>query len=439
MAICPHCQTRTERSLTACPTGDGYYTIDEEEWAENRDNEHLGQLVGGRFVVRGLLGSGSMAHVYRALQVEVDRDVALKMFRAEDLVRPDDARRDEALAKARRRFAQEARVLGKLAHPNCVTLYDFGSQGDFLYIAMEFVSGLSLRQAMVRGLRLDAIVEVVRQMLLALREAHDLDVVHRDLKPENVILSFKYADDEPVVKVVDFGIAKLVGHDNSEGAVTSFGALFGTPAYMSPEQCRGAVDEIGPHSDIYALGCLLYEMLCGRLPYESQVPVHMLRMHMESPLPAITPRRGIDVSPELARFVTKCLQKEGTSRFANAREALLEFDRVTSDAALPRLTSPGRGRVSVPRNRIAGVELAPPVPERPSPALTVPPATAPARPDSPRANADTKVLDVHATMGAPRKVTSAGLSRLTIFVAILAIVALLVALSLLAALLTGAL
>jgi serine/threonine-protein kinase len=374
MAICPNCESRSDNVLDPCPTGDGYFCVEEAHYAAIRDDDLLGVAVDDRFVVVALLGVGSMAQVYRAHQLEVDRTVALKVFRADELF--DDSMtggsREQALKSSRRRFVQEAKVLGKLAHPNCVMLFDFGTsdEGRYLYIAMEHVGGISLRRAMNRGLKLQAILEITEQVLMALREAHSIGIVHRDLKPENIILSFKYSTEEAVVKVVDFGIAKLLG--KHEVDTTNVGALFGTPAYMSPEQCRGEADEVGPHSDIYSLGCILYEIVTGHLPFESSVPMQMIRMHIEREPPAIEPRAGLEVPDELAEFITTCMQKNPADRYPDAHTALLAFaDTVGSESGGGFLADRMRRRsgsarrgygkaVVVPTNQIAGIEMEPP-------------------------------------------------------------------------------
>ncbi|QDG54685.1 serine/threonine protein kinase [Persicimonas caeni] len=334
MPICPHCETACESLLAPCPTGDGYYCVDDKEYAAYSDDALLGQRIADRFIVSSVLGRGSMGKVYKALQDQVDRDVALKVFRPETLVKRSLGRSGTAKEKeaARARFVQEAKVLGQLSHPNCVTVYDFGmgKDEDYLYMAMEFVGGVSLREAVNRGLKFEAIVEITRQILRALREAHSLGIVHRDLKPENIVLSYRFNTGEHVVKVLDFGIAKLLGADAE--SYTRAGALFGTPAYMSPEQCRGEVDTIGPQVDIYALGCILYEMICRQLPFMAQVPQQMVRLHQEAEIPPLNPRKGINVPDGVEEFIHKCLAKDRGDRYADADEALMAFEQILAKA-----------------------------------------------------------------------------------------------------------
>jgi len=358
--------------MTPCPNGDGYYMIDEKSVRENRDDKLIGWPVAGRFVVTDLLGRGSMAKVYRAHQTQVERDVALKLFSRENLIEKNLSQgdREAAINMAKERFVQEAKVLARLQHPNCVTLYDFGASADneFLFIAMELVQGVSLRTAANRRLKFPAILEIAQQVLLALREAHGVGIIHRDLKPENVILSLRPGSDEQVVKVVDFGIARMLGA-TTDGH-TMVGTLFGTPAYMSPEQCRGESQTVGPHSDIYSLGCVLYELLCGKLPYEASTPQEMLRCHIEHLPPPVIVRAGIRAPLEFVDFVSKCLQKQPTARYEDAHSALVALDALagatnsTSEhmrrtAVLGSNLKPAK--VLVPSDRVRGDEIAPPV------------------------------------------------------------------------------
>ena len=330
MPICPHCETASDTLLAPCPTGDGFYCIDDTEYAYFQGDTMLGRPISGRYVITGVIGRGAIGRVYKAHQLGVERDVVLKIFKLESLIDEQMGFQPgktliEARDDARERFIREAKVLGQLTHPNCVTLYDFGisEDGTLLYIAMEFVAGYSMRMAVQRGLKADAILEIMSQVLRALREAHSMAIVHRDLKPENIILSFRKESNEPVVKVLDFGIAKLVGKSSSiDSARTSAGMLFGTPAYMSPEQCRGATAEVGPHSDIYAFGCMCYELVTGQLPYNGRSPQQLLIMHQEHAVPRVHLRSGLDLPQGIEAFIQKCLAKDPAERYKDASRAL---------------------------------------------------------------------------------------------------------------------
>ncbi len=370
MAICPNCQRQSDAVLAPCPSGDGYYCIDEEEYYSHSDDRVLGRRIAERYVVQSVLGRGSMSRVYRAHQDQVDRSVALKVFRPETILgqRETGATRAEERERAEARFVQEAKVLGKLSHPNCVTVYDFGAdeQGSFLFMAMEYVAGVSLRTAIRRGLKFEVIVEIARQVLEALREAHSLSIVHRDLKPENVILSFRYGSERQVVKVLDFGIAKLVRADDEE---SQSGKLFGTPAYMSPEQCKGMSESIGPAADIYAFGCVFYEMICGRLPFTAETPSEMVRAHLYDEVPDLQPRAGLELPDGVEAFVETALEKAPSERFSSAKEALGALGEVVPDGeaggadlqvGMEADSAGGASRqVVVPENRVSGAKLDP--------------------------------------------------------------------------------
>ncbi|MFB6351508.1 MAG: serine/threonine protein kinase, partial [Bradymonadaceae bacterium] len=374
MAICPKCQRESGDVLDPCPSGDGYFCIDEDEYYSHNDDRLLGRKVADRFIIQSVLGRGSMSRVYEAHQGQVDRSVALKVFQPETILGRDRSQEadHQERSRAEARFVQEAQVLGKLTHPNCVTVYDFGldEDGQFLYMAMEYVAGVSLRTAIRRGLKFDAIVEIARQVLKALRQAHSLDIVHRDLKPENVLLSFRHSSEEQVVKVLDFGIAKLLHGESDDSGK---GRLFGTPAYMSPEQCRGESETIGPMADIYAFGCVFYEMVCGSLPFPHDDPKAMVRAHLYDEVPEVRPRQGLEVPEGVASFITTCLQKEPSERFASAREALDVLEETVRQSGVPfgsGLTVQNDGhvqrnhgeqsrKVEVPGNRVTGADLDP--------------------------------------------------------------------------------
>ncbi len=362
MPICPKCESRDGELYQACPSGDGYHLVDEDEYHAHRGEPWLGKCLGGRFVISTVLGQGAMSRVYEAYQTQVDRKVAIKIFELDKV----GTGSGEAGPDDRDRFIREAQVLAKLSHPNCVTLYDFGYEEDqgFLYIAMERVSGISMRKAARRGLKFEALAEVVRQVLMALREAHALDIVHRDLKPENIILSYRRTSDEQIVKVFDFGIAKLLGRD-AGNKKTRAGLLFGTPAYMSPEQCRGETN-VTPASDIYSIGCMIFELVTGYLPFDSELPQELVRQHQYEPVPDLVVRSGIDAPEGLQAFVHRCMAKEPEERFSDAAAAFEVFEEIiggeTDSHRLARgMTNLGTGpkKVVVPDTDLSGIELDP--------------------------------------------------------------------------------
>ena len=265
---------------------------------------HLAASLSRRFRLIRQLGQGGMGAVFLAEQIAVgNRPVALKVLSRKLLDDPDFLQR----------FQNEAASTGRIHHPNVVTIYESGQADDGTpYIAMEFLEGESLRQALTRrgALPVPEVAEILQQAARGLNAAHKLGIIHRDLKPDNIFLT--YPDDESValatgevgarhgvpvrpvdgtvavvpvsppanvvVKLVDFGIAKL----RESGAHTQTGMVLGTPAYMSFEQASGMrSDELDARSDVYSLGVVVYEMLTGRTPFHSDTPVGYLRMHMQ--------------------------------------------------------------------------------------------------------------------------------------------------------------
>lgn len=343
MPICPHCKTGVPTLYAACPTGDGFYSIDEQDAAAYKTDPYLGRLVGQRFIVSTIIGHGSIGRVYRAHQKGIGREVVLKIFKTEEMV--DERRRQDlgltmqqARESAQERFEREAQVLGRLSHPNCVIIHDFGhaEDGSFLYIAMEYVEGMTMRRAIKRGLRQDVMLEIMRQMLMGLREAHNQGITHRDLKPENIMLSFRKDIKEPVVKVLDFGIAKLLHNPSTVNS----GMLFGTPAYMSPEQCKGEAESVDSRSDVYALGCLFYELVCGSLPFPGKNPSQMLIMHVDHPVPEVVAREGIEVNQAFRELIRACMNKAPEDRPASAGEVLKHLDLILPSLPTPEHQNP---------------------------------------------------------------------------------------------------
>jgi serine/threonine-protein kinase len=228
-----------------------------------------GHVIAGKYRLDAVLGKGATGTVWRALQLGLDRAVAIK------LLHPQIAARDEAHV----RFSREARVAASLDHPSSVAVLDFGETDGLLYLVMELVNGESLRAKLLQGpMPLASAFTIVRQVAAALAAAHRIRLVHRDIKPENVILP---ADHQPA-KVVDFGLAFIVDPEELDhmGRVTADGSVAGTPAYMSPEQVRGG--SIGPPSDVYSLGCTLYELIAGRPPFVGAVG-EVLTRHAYAP------------------------------------------------------------------------------------------------------------------------------------------------------------
>lgn len=272
----------------------------------------LGELVGDRFLVHSLLGKGGVGRVYRATQLDLERPVALKLL---DTSEGLDEERIE-------RFRREARASSRLNHPGVAAVYDFGDWQGQPYIAMELVKGETLYQVFAAGFPLSPsrVVDIMCKICEVLAAAHQAHIVHRDLKPENVMVLEPggASDSERQVKLLDFGMALLLG-PKADQRLTQEGLVQGTPFYMSPEQCRA--EQVGPLSDIYALGVMLYEQLCGRLPFTGESPTDVLLMHMfnePEPPSKINPRAHV---PEvLEEIALRALAKDPEDRPMGALE-----------------------------------------------------------------------------------------------------------------------
>jgi serine/threonine-protein kinase len=244
--------------------------------AADRDAALIGRTLDKRYVIDARLGAGGMGTVYVATQTAVGRKVAIKLL-------PDSIASDMGAVK---RFMQEAKAASTLSHPNVVTIHDFGQTDEgHLFLVMELVEGQTLARVLKNEGALDPerAVRIAVQILNAVEDAHNRGIVHRDLKPENVIISPRSGNPD-FAKVLDFGLAKIAD-DASQGGdgLTKTGQVFGTPAYMSPEQARGERCDL--RTDLYAVGVMLYEMLSGRRPFDGESPISILVKHMHEPPP----------------------------------------------------------------------------------------------------------------------------------------------------------
>jgi serine/threonine-protein kinase len=251
-----------------------------------------------RYRIERELGRGGMAVVYLARDLQTPRDVALKVLRPE-----------LALAVRRSRFHEEINTLAGLVHPHIVSVHSHGDAGGYLYFAMEYVEGETLAHRIERAgpLRVEDVVRLGCEVADALDYAHRRNIVHRDVKPGNILLSADHA------WVADFGIAKALA---GEEGVTDSGFMVGTAAYMSPEQARSG-ETVDGRSDVYSLGCVLFEALTGRPPFVGDTPMSVLAQHQTDEAPRIRRLRP-DVPKGIARVVRRCLAKRPEDRFATA-------------------------------------------------------------------------------------------------------------------------
>ncbi|HEX4452823.1 MAG TPA: protein kinase [Kofleriaceae bacterium] len=297
---------------------------------QNESERLIGQTLDGRYFILRKLGEGGMGFVYAARHAVIERPLAIKVLKR-------DAIRDPATTL---RFVQEARAASRIGHPNIVDVTDFGTTPDGMtYSVMEFVDGPTLAGV----IRADApmpperSIQIALQIARALGSAHDKGIVHRDLKPENVFLTAR--DGRPdFVKIVDFGIAKVLpisGADPNAPKLTRAGSVFGTPEYMAPEQAAGRGD-IDGRVDIYALGTILYEMTCGRVPHKSNSLVRTIAMQMLDPItPLSQVRPELAVAPALERVVMKALAKNRDERYATMADFAADLNGVLAELRAP--------------------------------------------------------------------------------------------------------
>ncbi len=336
MRVCPKCNTKfpsTERFCLAqsCSTQNVLLV-------ENIDLSRIGKTI-GNYRLHEILGRGGMGTVYAGEHIYIRKKVAVK------ILHPQFAQYDEAV----NRFLREARAASAINHPNIVDVTDFGPTPEGgVYFVMEYIAGWSLEELLDShgGLELHRTLNIANQITQALQAAHEMGIVHRDLKPENIMLlpqpgrrdvirmlsgeteendrngNFVVEKEHEFdfVKVLDFGIAKVLSQEGVPGKrITLQGAVFGTPEYMSPEAARG--EDVDHRSDIYSLGVILFDMLCGRPPFEAELASDVLSMHITHapPIPIdFAPSKEITESAN--RVILKALAKNPANRYQSMNE-----------------------------------------------------------------------------------------------------------------------
>lgn len=305
MKGCPNCGVRFQEGATSCPY-DG---------AQLRDlpDPLVGLRLAGRYQIGERVGFGGMGAVYRAIDETRAREVAVK-FLAQRLSRDPEYRK---------RFSREVRVASRIEHEHIVETTDFGElDNGQLFLVMEFLGGETLCEAMMDGaLPVHRVLTITHQIARALARAHELDVVHRDIKPENVHLLSGYQGD--FVKLLDFGLAQMLG----EARLTATGTVFGTPEYLSPEQASGR--EVTGAADLYSLGCVMFEMLTGDVPFDGQASDLVLH-HMRTPPPHIR-ERNPELPRDLDAVVWRLMAKEPAERPSSAYALAGEIERLLRD------------------------------------------------------------------------------------------------------------
>ncbi len=278
-----------------------------------------GDVLAERYRIEGKLGTGGIGIVYRAVQLPLERPVAVKVLH-DDLL---------SLGELRARFEREARVLSALTHPHVVSISDYGIDGNRPFLVMEMLEGRTLEE-LVRAdpMEPERALSLARQILVGLAFAHQKGIAHRDLKPANVFLT-RMPDGTDHVKLLDFGLARVVQNEteDDEPTLTKRGVVFGTPAYMSPEQASGSpVDE---RSDVYSAAVLIFELLAGRRPFLGETRAELLRAHLTAPVPRLASvRPELRVSPALHALLDVAMAKEPADRYRDARDMLAAFDQV---------------------------------------------------------------------------------------------------------------
>ncbi|MFF4874935.1 serine/threonine-protein kinase [Micromonospora sp. NPDC000668] len=256
--------------------------------------------IGDRYELTYPIGRGGMGQVWAGYDERLDRPVAVKFLRHREVAEDE---REVAV----KRFRREARLTAGLDHPGVPAVHDLGEHGDDLYIVMQLVRGYPLADLIAEQeqLAVGEAVSIATQVCSVLAAAHAASLVHRDLKPQNLMITPSGS-----VKVLDFGVAALLG-PAEQSRLTATGHTLGTPAYIAPEQASGAAT--GPAADLYALGCILFEMLTGKPPYEAKNAPDMLRQHMHSPIPIVTEYRS-DLPDDLGHLIFCLLGKQPTDR-----------------------------------------------------------------------------------------------------------------------------
>ncbi|HEX2685678.1 MAG TPA: protein kinase [Kofleriaceae bacterium] len=273
----------------------------------------VGKVIDDRYEIQSRIGEGGMGVVYKARQTSIDRVIAIKMLNPQMASDPTWVQR----------FNNEARACSHLQHPNTIRMFDFGKTNDGrLFMAMEFLDGMSLREAVSKGpLAPQRVMKILIQCCASLAEAHSIGIIHRDIKPDNVFL-LNMAGSPDFVKLLDFSVAKLLEGDRMK---TQAGVVFGTPQYMSPEQGRGM--PLDARSDLYALGILAFEMLTGNVPFNDENPMTVIQMHLHAAIPPLP--QSIPYSVQ--QIVRRALEKDPNRRYQSSGEMMQHCQQVFAE------------------------------------------------------------------------------------------------------------
>ncbi|MGK3998947.1 serine/threonine-protein kinase [Sorangium sp. So ce1024] len=330
----PGAEAPTGASRSASPSGAGLgaWSRGDEASSTSLGRSLLGHVIGDKYGVTAIIGEGGMGAVYEAEHLQIGRLVAVKVMHARE------TQQREAIA----RLEHEARIAGRIGHPNICEVYDIGRLPDGSpYLVMERLHGETLAQRIERCgvVPPGELIDIMLQVLSALVTAHERGIVHRDLKPENIFLSER-AGMLPVAKLLDFGISQASGVDGAAMNLTRTGMVMGTPYYMAPEQARGEV-ELDHRLDLWAVGVILYEALTGQRPFVAHNYNALLLKILtlwHRPVTELDP----SIPPGLSRLVDRALAKEREERFQSAREFQEALRRFRNQASAPRRRAPER-------------------------------------------------------------------------------------------------
>ncbi len=301
------------------------------------DDPLIGKIFADKYEIISVLGRGGMSTVYKATHKYMERIVALKVLHKHLLSDPTSVER----------FQKESKATSVLSHPNIITVFDFGvSDGETAFLVMDYLEGTTLGDIIDSSgplIESDALI-VFRQIAKGLIHAHARKIIHRDLKPRNLVLTLE-EDGSVLVQIVDFGIAKMVAGDAEQAlTLTQTGEVFGSPLYMSPEQC--SAEELDVRSDIYSFGCVMYETLTGLPPFLGKNAVETMSMHVEDEPPSfneVMPQNTI--SKKLEKLVFRCLEKKRENRYESVQELLED------------LPEPTESRISISSNGTSAMSL----------------------------------------------------------------------------------
>ncbi|MCX7943391.1 MAG: serine/threonine protein kinase [Deltaproteobacteria bacterium] len=349
MKFCPTCKSKFPTDINYCPNDATKLIVDSES---GPSSSLIGMILDNRYRIISKLGEGGMGSVYAAEHILLRKNVAIKVLRY------DLARREEVV----KRFQNEAIAASLIGHENIIEVTDFGRTPDgSVYFVMEYLNGLALADVIRSSgyITLRRAIPILLQITKALSVAHSRGIIHRDLKPENIVLIDK-PDRKDFVKILDFGISKMLDTSDRAEKLTAMGMIVGTPEYMSPEQAAGL--PVDKRTDIYSLGVIMYEMMTGRLPFLADNAMRILMMHQtEKP---VSPR---EINPEIhvgmEQIILKCMEKRPEDRFQDMSEitqSLIRLLSVTSMTQEPKKTMAFSPQAISPVGQVESYSTQPP-------------------------------------------------------------------------------